>query len=388
MGDTGDSGKTEPSKSARIMQLDTMRAIAVLLVFTHHVLQGFTNKQRVLLLATEAVDLGRVGIVVFFLISGFVIARAIPGRTLAATSLFWTRRFWRLFPAYWVAVAIASALSIFGIPKVSVLASHVTLPSSLANLTMIPHLFGEPMAIGVFWTLEVELVFYALISLVVLARRPSLRTYIACAFLMFVLSIGYAGAVTLLHLGDDLSTDLVYLNVLHLSIMFGGAALRLHWDDRNGDPDRLVATMPPELKLYFMSFTAFLLAYTVMKVRAGLDIHSFRAVGSYTLGFAIFLLGIERLRYSSLGKFIGDRSYSFYLLHIPVIAVTYAAGVNAGTWAPNPVAFVLLTLTLSLLLSMAMFKTIEQPFNRFGHVLSKRQARYRIDVAERAPEHS
>jgi peptidoglycan/LPS O-acetylase OafA/YrhL len=351
----------------RIVQLDTMRGIAVALVFLHHAFQGFYNREAGLPALAEAVDFGRAGIVVFFLISGFVIVRAIPERTVQAAGVFWKRRFWRLFPAFWAAVILAAVLSLWGVPKTSILALPVTPGSFLANLTMLPHLFDQPLAIGVFWTLEVELIFYALISLAILARPMTLPRYLTYAFALFAASIGYAGVMGAMGRGGNLSNDLVYLNLLNLSIMFAGACLRLHWDARRGLSERFVATMPAGLKLYFAVFIAFLAVYTLLKARGGIDIHSVRALASYTLGFAIFLLGIERLPYSAAGKYIGDRSYSFYLLHMPVMAVLTALvsrfeGLTLPFWG-----YAMLAFTMCLLLSSLMFHFVERPANRRGH---------------------
>ncbi|WP_293977385.1 acyltransferase [Sphingomonas sp.] len=365
----GNPSGAAPSRG-RIVQLDTLRGIAVMLVFLHHGFSAYARGQDAEAGLLAMIDFGRMGIVVFFLISGFVIVRAIRDRTPAAAGLFWTHRFFRLFPAYWLAVVVAGLLSIAGIPRLSNLASTITFTDFLANLTMMPHLLGARMAIGVFWTLQIELIFYMLICLAVLAWPIGRRGYAAFAFGFFALSIIYAGALVALHRADHLSTDMIYLGLLHLSIMFCGAGLRLHWEARGGESRRFIATMPLELKLYFGAVVGFLAFYTLGKIRAGFDIHTFRAVGSYTIAFAIFLIGVERLGESRIGKFLGDRSYSFYLLHLPVLALLYAATLSSSGDPLLPLAgYVVLGFGLSVLASSIMYRFVERPSNRFGHRL-------------------
>ncbi len=90
-----------------------------------------------------------------FLISGFVIAWTVDRRQTPAD--FIVSRLSRLYPAFWASIAITVLLSAWApLPGV-----HLTLPQVLANLTMLQEYLGEPPADGVFWSLTVELTFYA-----------------------------------------------------------------------------------------------------------------------------------------------------------------------------------------------------------------------------------
>src|SRR5437868_2051289 len=87
----------------RLEFLDFARATAALLVVLAHGVSvsvpGFLAWSRANL------DPGRVGVVLFLLISGFIIPASLEkGGNLGR---FWLRRFFRLFPAYWVSVAAA-----------------------------------------------------------------------------------------------------------------------------------------------------------------------------------------------------------------------------------------------------------------------------------------
>lgn len=109
---------------------------------------------------------GYLGVNLFFLISGFVIALSAEGRTLGQ---FVSSRFIRLFPVFWLCVTITSLFTLL-------LGNEtLTLPQYLANLTMRPHLYSElPLIDGSYWTLELELMFYFAIACIIV-----IRTYIS-----------------------------------------------------------------------------------------------------------------------------------------------------------------------------------------------------------------
>lgn len=83
----------------------------------------------------------------------------------------------RLFPAFWVAVALTSACAMLMAPP----SMAVTPAQVVANLTMLPSLFGAGFVDGVYWTLQLELVFYAMVLLALLAgQQERLETLFLC----------------------------------------------------------------------------------------------------------------------------------------------------------------------------------------------------------------
>ena len=109
--------------------------------------------------ASQAFALGHFGVNLFFIISGFVIFM-----TLARTERtmdFVVSRFSRLYPAYWAAIALTFAITHgLGLPGKLVDAS-----TALLNVLMFHSLLRVPHVDGVYWTLEVELLFYAMMLL-------------------------------------------------------------------------------------------------------------------------------------------------------------------------------------------------------------------------------
>jgi peptidoglycan/LPS O-acetylase OafA/YrhL len=102
---------------------------------------------------------GHLGVELFFMISGFVILMSLD--KVSNGWEFIKKRFLRLYPSYWVAVLFTFAvLSIVGLPG-----RETTTVQALVNLTMLHEFFGIPHVDGVYWSLTVELSFYALVFL-------------------------------------------------------------------------------------------------------------------------------------------------------------------------------------------------------------------------------
>ena len=104
---------------------------------------------------------GWIGVQIFFVISGFVIAFSAAGATPGA---FLRRRFLRLFPGAVVATAITAAVLVGeGVAPLSALGQRL-----FNSVTFNP--FG-PWIDGVYWTLGVEISFYALVLVLLILRR-------------------------------------------------------------------------------------------------------------------------------------------------------------------------------------------------------------------------
>jgi peptidoglycan/LPS O-acetylase OafA/YrhL len=107
---------------------------------------------------------GYLGVDLFFMISGFVI---LMSASRGSAREFLLSRVVRLYPAYWFCVAATYSFLVLWYWKTDAAPDPIEL---LSNLTMFQSAFGMPHLDGSYWTLVVELHFYAVI-LVVLATR-------------------------------------------------------------------------------------------------------------------------------------------------------------------------------------------------------------------------
>lgn len=100
---------------------------------------------------------GRLGVQVFFVISGFVISISSEGRKW--NDFLWARAI-RLYPAYWLAIVLTTlVLAVTASPH------SPTLVQMLANLTMLQGFIGIPHVDEVYHTLAIELRFYIIVAL-------------------------------------------------------------------------------------------------------------------------------------------------------------------------------------------------------------------------------
>jgi len=170
--------------SGRLDFLDGLRGLAVALVLLQHI--GELTVPAIERLTSSTVQLGQFGVMVFFLCSGFIIpaslerSRRAPGRGVALRT-FWISRVFRLYPLYWLSLAGAGLLVAAGryVPEESLTTGHW-----LANAAMLQLPIGAPHALGLYWTLAFELLFYLAVSALFLLgwhRRSVVLSLIASA---------------------------------------------------------------------------------------------------------------------------------------------------------------------------------------------------------------
>jgi peptidoglycan/LPS O-acetylase OafA/YrhL len=116
---------------------------------------------------------GRLGVDLFFLISGFVICMSAWGRTPRD---FFISRVTRLYPMYWIAIGVSACViyfadSPFGHPNPRLI---------FANLTMLQTPLGVENLDPVYWTLWPELCFYLTFAVVVWKGLSYQRVVVFC----------------------------------------------------------------------------------------------------------------------------------------------------------------------------------------------------------------
>ena len=164
--------------------MDGLRGIAAMLVVLRHVLRSDVFGMQWF----HEVQLGRMGVQLFFVISGFVICAlltdlAADRRTLAR---FMARRMVRLTPPYFAAIALV--LVLFEILERVNPAGAYLQPRAdllLCSIAYVCSPLGLPLYLNVGWSLEIEVQFYLLACcLVPLALALGPRTaWLAAAFL-------------------------------------------------------------------------------------------------------------------------------------------------------------------------------------------------------------
>lgn len=293
-------------------------------------------------------DWGHMGVDFFFAVSGYVICLVVakPSFTLRG---FFIKRFFRLYPLYWGAMAIIAVMIWYGKHP-----DPVTLGQYLYSLTLLPQ--QGLAAYSVSWTLEREIVFYALAaSTIPLVGVPGLAVVLA--------ALAWAGHTYhnpwSFHLASTYQADFlagVLVFMLSKYVRMVPLAARL---------------MPPLAWCALVGGTAALASLWLVPAK----IFPFAT----TICLCFMLLGMVHInapwKHPSLHWLVkvGDASYSIYLLH--GIILYYANWLSAQIfqmpdWLCEFWRFG--ALAACCVISSLTWRTIETPFIALGNRLADR----------------
>lgn len=313
--------------------LDGLRAVAILLVIASHA--GLNERS------------GQVGVVVFFTLSGFLIATLLleeadrTGRI--SVRGFYRRRALRLLPALVLMVATVSALNAL-LPGLTQTRTQVGSLFYVANWTRL-YDHSHIDALAHTWSLAIEEQFYLLapVLVIVLRRRP--RCLAAVCMIGAAVSLSERAAFVLTghtvraHLGTDTQIDALLIGVALAALMkttwrpSAGAA----WVPALGAAAVLAVLTQPVVSLRTFQI-------------AGATLTSLAAV-------ALILVALDHpgaLRSGPL-VWIGQRSYGIYLWHYPLLKLALRSGVSWEIKAP-------IAVVLSIAIAAASYRWVERPF--------------------------
>ena len=182
---------TEPRHKTHLQGIEGMRAIAAGTIVLVHV-WAFSSPNGAVLGAEDwrgnALSTLSVGVTLFFTLSGFLlyrpfaaaIARAVPHMPIRT---YLANRFLRIAPAYWVILLVSAiVLGSVGIRNSSgaLEVGRLTAPSVLAQAGLLVYDYRPSqllIGIGPAWSLAVEVVFYLVLPLLVLAAAALARRF-------------------------------------------------------------------------------------------------------------------------------------------------------------------------------------------------------------------
>ena len=330
--------------AGRLVALDALRGIAALLVVLFHFTSQYDKLFGYVSPPAVSVPWGHYGVNLFFTISGFVIFMTLHRAQRPMD--FVVSRFSRLFPAFWVAVGLTFALThLFNLPGKTVDPSTAVL-----NLTMIHGLFKIPHVDEVYWTLEIELIFYFWALVLYLLGR--LDRVHALLLTLLALRLTYFFASSLL--GRDLSWTFSHLLIL-LFIAWFICGIMVY---------RLV-TFPNETPRKDLFVLGAAVAQLAIVEGIGLGLLA-AALSALLLAAAKGKLPL--LNWPILG-WLGTISYTLYLLHENigwgVIRHLQSAGLGANlSILIAIVAILLLASALTVLVERPAMKWIRQQYRR------------------------
>lgn len=334
---------------AKLYTIQYLRALAATLVLISHAL--------LYPLAEPVLAYGRLGwfgVIVFFVVSGFIMV-AVTGQGTFDPLKFLRRRVLRVVPLYWLFTIVAAILALVlpGLFKTTIFDfGHL-----LLSLAFIP--FYNPASHGLHplyklgWTLNYEMFFYLSFALLAVFNARHRAVLLTLAYLALV-TIG-----ALVRPEDAIPA--FYTSYMPLAFVAG---VWLGLGHLEGWLGRLVQRHAVPLAL--IALTGLVLGFALDR---GImeDELAFAGLLAASIGFLSLAVGMEQ-DLPRLGwlEALGDASYSIYLVHI--FAVGAIAGVAlrfVGTGNPLVVGAVLLAAIMGgLAAGWALYRLLEEPLMR------------------------
>ena len=304
----------------------------------------------------DALVIGQAGVDVFFVISGFIVTTvSIDHAGRPRDSLdFLMRRFWRIYPTYWVYYVVLLAVYLAAPGLINHSATRP--PSLLDSFTLWPS--DAPPLLLVAWTLSFELYFYLVFAgLLCLIRRARLGVV-----LPFWAAVVVAGRLAL-PLHHTALMDLV-CNPLNLEFM-AGCAIAL-WAPHS---QRRVGLLLIAAGLAWGTLLIHHIGPAAPFQNVWLRVAVFGGGATLVVaGCAVWERpGITRV--PGLLRRLGDASYSLYLSHLLTIGavglvwrhVMQRIGVPASASVPLHVVALASAFTASVGVGLLSYRLIELP---------------------------
>jgi peptidoglycan/LPS O-acetylase OafA/YrhL len=372
---------TSRPASDRLAHIDSLRAVAALMVACAHVWQQFlplssTSPGAAGKSWPRYFEFGITGVVIFFAISGFVIYGTLRGPREGTGRRFVITRFFRLFPAYWVSV-------ILGLVFIWWWQGQAITPAMVAaNLTMVPDLWNQPPIQGLYWTLGTELVFYFLCWGIWRIGRLEDTRFLAALVIVLSLSwLAVKGAKQLGAIDDDVSAAWKNLP-RHLGIMFWGAFFRIVYDETKA----FRHTVRGNRRIWMLAGLTFVVLAVGGSRQFRFLIHPERVwFSAYVVGPIVFGVWIIWLRVQNgVMAWLGRISYSIYLFHhvVMVPIAIWLGGESHAAFRGLPASvYLLITLLGTVGLSALVYYSVELPAINLGKRLAGRRV---MEQAEHA----
>ncbi|GLW28072.1 hypothetical protein Areg01_10120 [Actinoplanes regularis] len=343
-------------------------------------------------------DIGRYGVLVFFLVSGYVIPMSLERH--GSLRRFWVGRLFRIYPAYLLAAGAGLVLAFLGWQRLDVTFYKESVTTVLGHVTMLSDLLGMRTVGRPMWTLSYEMVFYLIVAGLFVWRRHRDSAWWAAGLALIVLVAGrvlppglfggtfeerrIAGAVLLVLVagcvaaflsgrrGPALVAGVVGLGMvllpllnghstwyatprsssaatMMLAVMFAGTVI---YRAQHGQLDRRVAAVVLCLVAVVQGIHQWLLDGTKLMPNCLLAV---AVAGTFAIAFLLRNRAVPGFL-----TWLGLVSFSLYLLHMPVLFV--ASHFLNGHPILLSAAFVIGTLVVS----WAAYHLVERPGQELG----------------------
>lgn len=383
-------------KRRYITGLDGIRAIAVIMVLAYHLKLALFKS-------------GFLGVTVFFVLSGYLITGILISEVEEEGTIdlknFWLRRIRRLVPAVMsmaVVIIFVSAVVnrvIFTKGCKDFLASVLGFNNwwQIFNKVSYFEAAGVPSPFTHCWSLAIETQFYLIYPLILLGTyklvksRGEGRAKRGLLFAGVTLLLALISVILMIVLFDpqqDASRVYYGTDTRAFSLLFG-ALLAILWEYQMV-PRRLSASV--NMVLGSVSFAVLLVMTIAINGSSNFWYRGGQFFGTILTVLMVYAVSgrktwLSRFLSNPVLKWIGDRSYSIYLWHYPIILLI-SKGIKASWW------ITLIEIVLSVVLAELSYRFIETPIRHgiIGEYLnilrsrpkSRQEKKRQIQVARRS----
>ena len=383
-------------KRRYITGLDGIRAIAVIMVLAYHLKLALFKS-------------GFLGVTVFFVLSGYLITGILISEVEEEGTIdlknFWLRRIRRLVPAVMsmaVVIIFVSAVVnriIFTKGCKDFLASVLGFNNwwQIFNKVSYFEAAGVTSPFTHCWSLAIETQFYLIYPLILLGiyklvkSRGEGRAKRGLLFAGVTLLLALISVILMIVLFDpqqDASRVYYGTDTRAFSLLFG-ALLAILWEYRMV-PRRLSASV--NMVLGSVSFAVLLVMTIAINGSSNFWYRGGQFFGTILTVLMVYAVSgrktwLSRFLSNPVLKWIGERSYSIYLWHYPIILLI-SKGIKASWW------ITLIEIVLSVVLAELSYRFIETPIRHgiIGEYLnilrsrpkSRQEKKRQIQVARRS----
>lgn len=363
----------QPAPKIRYPALEPLRGAAALMVITVHCIVAWLPQMSVAAKPALLIPIsGRAPVILFFVLSGFVLSAALQEKSLRQIPSFYIRRVFRIIPAAWA--ALLAALVVHALVRAA--APDIPFAPWLANGLGAPRaawrgsfLFTNNAVNPIYWTLQVELAGSLIMPLLVRAPWLTLPLMLLPALpfqpvplwamtnaLLYTFGFGVLAHRLTAIRGIKFSGLLGGIGpaILMLSHAFVGAGTEISealgstalLRDNLGDANNI--------SIYLQHLLETIGAFLVVGCAASNHINIVN---------------------QQFAKFMGRVSYSIYLIHLPVLIIAAATLYKLGLTPGIMLMSLLLTVpALSIMLAAVLHKYVEAPGQELGKFFARAPA--------------
>jgi peptidoglycan/LPS O-acetylase OafA/YrhL len=364
----------------RILFLDYLRAVACLLVVIGHVYVVGPNDPNTVkiwvptvsgyifgpdpngenpygvvlnnLTNFTGINVGALGVGIFFLISGFVIMSALDREPWTK---FLVRRAFRIYPS-------ATAAVLFGATVTAVFcrANHITDPIGFdriwASSALLNNIVHKQYVSPVMWTLEVEVFFYILVAIIAgqigkIGRRALLITTIGCA----LVSLALCGAAAA---SNPAAEYLAYFGSLCANALLLLVGSMIYRNISAGWSISSWFYVGASIAIYFATHAI----HDVILPGHPIGVDAVNSVASLLLFCAALWSGM-RWQWIRPLRYVADISYPLYLVHVPTSWIMLTVLAQNG-WSIHSAGAVTMLTVLGC--AWMLHVSVEKPFQSIG----------------------